>query len=128
MLASIALACYPSAGRDCRQIHVGKVEMYVIFWEFFVRPEKVYAFIAAYKSDGAWAQLFAQADGYLGTELLRSTDGDDGTQFLTIDRWKTAEHFARFHAEFEPHYRTLDTQCAGFTLKESKLGTFISET
>ncbi len=48
--------------------------MYIIVWEFVVRPEKVTAFVAAYQSDGAWAKLFAQADGYIGTELLHSTD------------------------------------------------------
>jgi hypothetical protein len=41
--------------------------MYVILWEFVVPPEKVGAFVAAYKTDGAWAKLFAQAEGYLGT-------------------------------------------------------------
>ena len=59
--------------------------MYVIVWEFVVRPEKVDAFVAADKSDGAWAKLFAKADGYIGTELLRSTDNSQGTTFVNID-------------------------------------------
>jgi heme-degrading monooxygenase HmoA/ketosteroid isomerase-like protein len=102
--------------------------MYVILWEFTVRPENVDAFIAAYKSDGAWTQLFMRADGFVATELLRSKDTEDGAQFLTIDRWQTADHFARFQAQFATQYRTLDTQCEGLTLKESKLGIFVSET
>jgi hypothetical protein len=32
--------------------------MHVIIWEFTVKPEKVQDFIAAYKTDGDWAQLF----------------------------------------------------------------------
>jgi hypothetical protein len=33
--------------------------MYVILWEFIVQPEKFAGFIAACKSTGAWAALFA---------------------------------------------------------------------
>jgi len=101
--------------------------MYVIVWEFVVRPEKVTAFVAAYKPDGAWARLFTQADGYIGTELLRSTDSDQAATFVTIDRWKTAEGFARFQERFGSDYRRLDTQLEGLTSRERKLGTFLSE-
>jgi heme-degrading monooxygenase HmoA len=108
-------------------MHTGKVEMYVILWEFVVRPEKVDAFVAAYKSDGAWATLFAQADGYIGAELLRSTDSDQAATFLTRDRWKTVEDFTRFQEYFAAEYRRLDTQFEGLTLRERKLGAFLSE-
>ena len=101
--------------------------MYVIVWEFVVRPEKVGEFAAAYKSEGAWATLFAKADDYIGTELLRSTDNSQGTTFVTIDRWKTAKDFARFQERFGGEYRRLDTQLEGLTLSERKLGTFVSE-
>ena len=66
--------------------------MCVIVWEFLVEPEKVDAFVAAYKSTGAWATLFAQAEGYVGTELLSSTESDEEAKFITIDRWTTAEN------------------------------------
>jgi hypothetical protein len=56
--------------------------MYVILWEFVVPPEKVDAFIAAYKDDGAWAKLFAQAEGYVGTELLRSAEAGQDPRSL----------------------------------------------
>jgi hypothetical protein len=101
--------------------------MYVILWEFVVGPEKVNAFVAAYKSDGPWAQLFAQSDVYLGTELLSHTDANQEPAFLTIDRWKTAEDFTRFQKQFGSEYRALDTQLEGLTLRERKLGTFTSE-
>ncbi len=101
--------------------------MYVIVWEFVVRPENVGAFVAAYKSEGAWATLFAQADGYIGTELLHSTDNGQETTFVTIDRWKTAEDFARFQEHFGTEYRLLDTQLEGLMLRERTLGTFVSE-
>jgi heme-degrading monooxygenase HmoA len=99
--------------------------MYIIVWEFVVRPEKVTAFVAAYQSDGAWAKLFAQADGYIGTELLHSAD--QAATFVTIDRWKTADAFARFQERFGSQYRLLDTQLEGLTSRERKLGTFIAK-
>jgi heme-degrading monooxygenase HmoA len=73
------------------------------------------------------ARLFAKADGYIGTELLGSTNSDRAATFVTIDRWKTADVFTRFQERFGNEYRLLDTQLEGLTLSERKLGTFISE-
>jgi heme-degrading monooxygenase HmoA len=136
MPASIALAWRRAAALRRLQTRVsrGKVEMYVIVWEFVVRPEKMDAFVAAYKFDGAWAHLFAQADGYIGTELLLATERDQGaterdqgTTYITIDRWKAAEDFTRFQEQFGDEYKALDTKLEGLTVSERKLGTFISE-
>jgi heme-degrading monooxygenase HmoA len=101
--------------------------MYVILWEFEVRPDKLDAFLAAYRSDGAWTRLFAQAGGYLGTELLRSTDTDNGPRFVTIDRWRAEDDFTNFQQEFGTEYRALDAELEGLTLSERKLGAFASE-
>lgn len=101
--------------------------MYVIVWEFVVRPEHVSDFVTAYKSDGAWARLFARAEGYLGTELLSATGADHSSKFITIDRWKTAEDFTLFQERFGTEYRRLDIQLEGLTVGERKLGTFIRE-
>ncbi len=100
--------------------------MYVILWEFGVRAENVDAFLAAYRSDGAWTKLFARADGYLGTELLRSVDPENGPRFVTIDRWRAAEDFLRFQQEYGAEYRKLDTRLEGLTFSERKLGAFAS--
>jgi heme-degrading monooxygenase HmoA len=97
--------------------------MYVILWEFVVHPEKVDAFIAAYKDDGAWAKLFARAEGYVGTELLCPTDE---ARYITIDRWQHAEDFTRFQEQFGNEYKALDTELEGLTVRERKLGMFVS--
>jgi heme-degrading monooxygenase HmoA len=105
----------------------GKVEMYVLLWEFKVRPEKVDAFLAAYCSNGAWTRLFRRAEGYLGTELLSSLDTDNGPSFVTIDRWRAKDDFVRFQQEFGSEYRALDTELEGLTFSERKLGAFARE-
>jgi heme-degrading monooxygenase HmoA len=96
--------------------------MHVIMWEFVVRPEKIHEFLAAYQATGGWAQLFGLADGYEGTELLSSTDGAD--RFVTIDRWRSVDDFARFQEKFGKQYQSLDRHREGFTPSERKLGTF----
>jgi heme-degrading monooxygenase HmoA len=48
--------------------------MYVRIWEYDVPPAAADRFVAAYAAGGEWAQLFARADGFLGTELFRSAE------------------------------------------------------
>lgn len=78
--------------------------MYVILWEFGVDADNVDAFLAAYRSDGAWT-----------------------TRFVTIDRWRAADDFVRFQHKFGTEYRNLDTQLEGLTFSERRLGAFASE-
>jgi heme-degrading monooxygenase HmoA len=62
----------------------------------------------------------------LRSKLLRSNDTDDEPRFVTVDRWKTAENFARFQEQFGAEYQKLDTQLEAITLRERRLGTFVS--
>ncbi len=98
--------------------------MHTIVWEFTVREEQIAAFISAYDSDGDWAQLFRRADGYLGTELLRSTSSPN--VFLTIDRWQSLASFENFLDRFGAEYKKLDALFEGYTLAEKKVGVFSS--
>jgi len=100
--------------------------MHIIVWEFLVRPEKTAAFVSAYKPDGDWARLFERAVGYRGTELLISTVPEENRPqvFLTIDRWETAEDYLRFQDRFGVEYRALDAQLEGFTVSETRIGSF----
>ncbi len=98
--------------------------MHVILWEFTVAPEKRDAFIAAYKSDGLWARLFREANGYLGTELLFSRETG---RFTTIDRWESEPAFHSFQAGYSEQYQQLDAQLEALTLTETKLGSFDAE-
>ena len=94
--------------------------MHVIVWEFRVHAGCESDFERTYGPQGAWAQLFATGDGYLGTELLR--DRDAPGRYLTIDRWTDAAAYARFHDERSTEYATLDAMCEPWTLSETSLG------
>jgi heme-degrading monooxygenase HmoA len=104
--------------------------MHVILWEFEVDAAKAGDFVAAYSGDGAWAQLFRQATGYLGTELLCSAEEParfiTPTRYITIDRWSSSEDFTRFQRDFADRYRTLDAELQALTLSERKIGSFTS--
>jgi heme-degrading monooxygenase HmoA len=96
--------------------------MHIIIWEFTVREEYIQEFISAYASNGAWASLFRRAEGYLGTELLRSSH--QANLFLTVDRWESAACFDIFQERFGVEYKQLDTQLEGYSLAENKVGVF----
>jgi quinol monooxygenase YgiN len=96
--------------------------MHIVIWEFAVREEHIQEFTSAYGSNGIWANLFRQAEGYLGTELLRSSH-EPGT-FLTVDRWESATCFEVFQERLGAEYRKLDTQWEGYTSSERKIGVF----
>jgi heme-degrading monooxygenase HmoA len=94
--------------------------MYIIIWEYQVKPDSVVEFERIYASDGAWAELFRRGAGYLGTELLR--DSTHPHRYITIDRWTSSEDYESFRSQRKSEYATLDSQCEGLTVQETLLG------
>ena len=74
--------------------------------------------MAAYGDDGAWAQFFRTGPGFVGTELMR---GSDGT-YLTIDRWVSEEAFRSFVDGQRDRYAEMDAACSALTTEETLLG------
>ena len=77
-------------------------------WEYDVPPAHVADFVAAYGPDGDWARLFGTADGYLSTDLYRSTDIPG--RFLTVDRWADEASWQAFVAASSSAYDALDVR------------------
>lgn len=98
--------------------------MFVIIWRYEVAELNRDRFEAVYGSDGAWADLFKKAEGYLGTELLRS-DTTSG-EYMTIDRWQSRNDFEAFKRRFDAAYRALDADCESLTESETYVGNFSS--
>ncbi|MGA8617718.1 MAG: antibiotic biosynthesis monooxygenase family protein [Candidatus Sulfotelmatobacter sp.] len=96
--------------------------MHVIIWQFTVREEHTQEFVSSYNSNGDWATLFRRAEGYLGTQLLRSSQ--EPNIFLTIDRWESVSCFEIFQERFGAEYKKLDAQFEGYTSSEKKMGVF----
>ncbi len=93
-----------------------------LVWSFAVAPENQEAFERIYAGKGDWAWLFRQADGFLGTELLK--DADRPGHYMTIDRWTSQAAFAAFKASHAEAYAALDSHCEGLTASEMRIGAF----
>jgi heme-degrading monooxygenase HmoA len=96
--------------------------VYVIIWEYQVRAERVAEFEEIYSPVGRWAKLFQKGKGYLGTELLAGERR--AHRYLTIDRWRSAQAYESFLAEWKKEYEDLDAECGGLSESETLLGTW----
>ncbi|HEY5889831.1 MAG TPA: antibiotic biosynthesis monooxygenase [Acidimicrobiia bacterium] len=94
-------------------------QMYVIVWKFEVPLESDEEFRSAYGRDGEWAKLFARHDGFVGTELIAI---DEPGQYLTIDRWESAEAFDAFMEQNRVEYEQLDERFEALTEAEDLVG------
>jgi heme-degrading monooxygenase HmoA len=94
--------------------------MFIIVWEYQIKPEKQAEFESVYSSTGAWGKLFSASTGYMGTELLR--DQALPFRYLTIDRWVSEDEYELFLSKYEERYMALDMECDGLTDNESLLG------
>jgi quinol monooxygenase YgiN len=90
--------------------------MYRIVWQFDAHADRVGEFERVYGMEGPWAMLFRSGEGYLGTELFRSTA--DPNRFLTVDRWTSRAAYDAFRATRHQDYAVLDSDCARLTRAE----------
>lgn len=89
-------------------------------WRFEVPADSEQRFVAAYRSDGDWAKLFATAPGFIRTELWHAEDGS----YLTADHWNSLGDFERFQANLGDEYRRLDEELEGVSGIETFIGAF----
>ena len=94
--------------------------MYVIIWEYQVRPERVAEFEEIYSPTGVWAKLFQKSKGYIGTELL--AEERCAHRYITIDRWSSSQDYESFLAAWKNDYEDLDAQCGGLAESETLQG------
>ena len=95
---------------------------HVRIWLFHPAPGREREFAAAYSGQGVWAQLFTQADGFVGTRLLAPEAA--GGPWLTLDEWESRAAFERFQAKHGEAYDALDEELAGLTADERFIGAF----
>lgn len=96
--------------------------MYVVIWEFEVKPEHRAEFERHYSGSGSWAQLFRKDPAYQHTQLLR--DGRSPLRFLTVDTWQSEAAYRAFKEREHAEYQRLDAAFEAFTQSERLIGTF----
>lgn len=93
--------------------------MYLIIWEYFVKPERLAEFEEIYVQNGAWAKLFQKSKGFLKTELLR--DAEHLHRYLTIDQWISSQDYEQCLLQWKTEYLRLDARCEHLTEQEALL-------
>lgn len=100
-----------------------KRSVYVIVWEYRVKEGSEQAFESAYGPRGAWVQMMRQAEGYLGSDLIR---GDtDSSRYLTVDRWVSPRAYERWRAAKGDEYTALDSDLQSLIEHERQVGDFV---
>jgi len=99
--------------------------MFVILWEFEVKPGLEARFESVYGPQGGWVRLFALCPSYLGTRLLR--DSQRPGFYMTLDQWTSREAYDIFRRQHASEYAALDAAGEELTLQERHLGSFEAE-
>lgn len=93
--------------------------MYVIVWQFRVKPGREAEFEKAYGPRGEWVKMFSSEKAYRGTELVR--DPKDASVYMTIDRWTSQAAYDAFRAWQRAPFDALDRKCEALTVEEKRL-------
>jgi heme-degrading monooxygenase HmoA len=96
--------------------------MFVILWEFEVKPGCEQSFESANGPEGAWPQLFRRSPGYLKTLVLK--DPSRTHMYLTLDFWHSESAFQSFRNANYEAYLALDRSMEGLTFRETHVGSF----
>jgi heme-degrading monooxygenase HmoA len=96
--------------------------MFLVLWEFDVKPGSEKQFELVYGPSGDWAQLFRRDPAYQRTLLLRDASRDH--TYLTCDFWNSRAAYETFRQSNEDAYHLIDKKCEELTLAERKIGEF----
>jgi heme-degrading monooxygenase HmoA len=96
--------------------------MFVILWEFEVKPGSEDRFQNAYGPAGSWARLFQRDPHYRGTLLQR--DPARPHYYFTIDLWDSEAAYQTFLSAYRVAYGELDHDTAQLTSHERHILSF----
>jgi heme-degrading monooxygenase HmoA len=99
--------------------------MFVILWEYEVKPGCEERFESVYGPLGQWARLFQADPCFRETRLLR--DVSRPRFYFTLDYWDSENDFLQFKAVQHTAYSALDHSTEGLTVTERRLCTFTLE-
>ncbi len=96
--------------------------MFVVLWEFEVKPGSEDRFERVYGPGGDWDSLFRRDPHHAATHLWR--DMERQSIYLTADYWHSREAYDAFLAAQETEYKLLDAATQGLTTREQKIGAY----
>ncbi len=96
--------------------------MFLVLWEYDVKPGLERRFQKVYGPDGDWAQFFRRDPHFRETRLLRELSRT--SVYVTLDFWDSREPYEKFRQQNREAYLALDRSCEVLTLHEKHLGSF----
>lgn len=96
--------------------------MFLVLWEFDVKPGFESRFETAYGPGGDWAQFFRRDPHYRETRLLRELSRPNA--YMTLDVWDSQSAYEKFQQQNREAYLALDRSCEAMTVRENRLGSF----
>ena len=96
--------------------------MFLVLWEFDVKPGSEKQFELVYGPRGDWARLFQSDPAYQRTLLLRDASRDH--TYLTCDFWNSRVEYETFRQRHRDAYLAIDKQCEELTVAEREIGAF----
>lgn len=97
--------------------------MFLILWEFEVKPGEERAFEKVSGPEGPWVELFQGDPNYRQTLLLK--DPSRSRIYLTLDFWESENDYENFKKTNHDAYATLDKTTENLTVRERNLGCFL---
>jgi heme-degrading monooxygenase HmoA len=97
--------------------------MFVILWEFEVKPGSESVFESVYGAQGDWVRLFQRDLQYRTTYLLKDTSRP--RIYFTMDLWDSEGAYENFINAHRETYNALDQTSEGLTLRERFIGAFL---
>ena len=96
--------------------------MFLILWEFEVKPGCNERFEKVYGPDGEWARLFRSGAEYRGTRLVR--DSFRAACYLTLDFRNSREAYEEFLRAHRAEYEAIEEIGEKLMLGERRIGTY----
>ncbi len=93
--------------------------MFVILWEFEVKPGYEERFESAYGSNGTWVQLFQRDPHFRGTRL--HPDPSRSHIYFTLDFWDSEISYQNFLSANREAYDETDRSNEGLFVRERQI-------
>jgi Antibiotic biosynthesis monooxygenase len=96
--------------------------MFLVLWEFEVKPGNEERFERVYGAGGDWDSLFRRDSNHAGTYLFRDTAKP--RVYLTADYWVTQTAYKDFLQREEAEYKRIDAEAEVLTVAERHVGSY----
>jgi hypothetical protein len=96
--------------------------MFLVLWEFEVKPGCEQRFEKVYGPGGDWDSLFGRDSNHAGTHLFR--DANKPRVYLTTDYWRSRKSYEDFLQAAGNEYKNLDSVSEELTANERHIGSY----